>query len=585
MKKKYILLLFAVLSIFLSGGNIYAQDPVCMELYNGGLVLMNKKDKNSYLDAIKKFEGAEFCDAKLRDDCRKRISECRKAIDALPPPAPAPTTPRSTPPTPKSTPPTPKSTPVAPKPASPPEPASVRLSMDKVKFTEQGGIENVTVSGDDKWSISETEDWCDAKRGGNLVVITCNPNKTSLPRKATLEIKGSNSSKTISIEQDAGKQLQTDVPEPSVETEKPESKREDAPEQASSGNSDTVVRRNITRRNLTPARDTVSAPGREVISEQPISRGRSNTSGGEYSPVRDDDSDEREVSSGRKISFGFMANALIPSFSVNSSSALGSAVNYGYGGKLETPSYSSEPGYSGGLVADIRIAKSFYIQTGLYYTNMSINNKIKGERNDKITEYTPLTYLEGTFSYDITEKYTFNYIEVPILASYRIHLSERFIWQVNAGPYIGYGISGKAKIQGTQDWRLIEYNNSNDRPVADDVYRRHNNLTGEIDMFGKTGFSRIAEENRSHTYNFKNAPFQNLNAGVSLGTAFEYAGINVGVYYDIGLMNIANENYWKSERMPVNEDTENFESEDVRINNYAHKLNKIQIRVGYIYRW
>lgn len=581
MNKKYILLLFVVLSIFLSGSNIYAQD--CMALYKGGLTLMNKKDKSSYQEAIKKFEAAEFCDTKLRDDCRKRISECKKAMDALPStpaPGPAPTT--TKPPSTKPAPTTPKTTSTSPKPASPPEPATVRLSEDKVKFTEQGGIENVTVSGDDKWSVSETADWCDAKRGGNLVVITCNPNKTTLPRKATLEIKGINSSKTVSIEQEAGKPLQADVPEPVVETEKPESKRENVPVQASSGSSDTVVRRDISRRNLTPARDTESR--REATPEQPISRGHSNVSGSSgYSPIYDDDSDERKVSSGRKISIGFMANVLMPSFSVNSSSALGSAVNYGYGGKSETPSYSSDPGYGGGLVADIRIAKNIYIQTGLYYTNMSVNNKIKGERNDKILEYTPSTYLEGTFSCNITEKYTLNYIELPILLSYRFHLSEKFIWQINAGPYIGYGIQGKAKIQGTQDWRLMEYNNSNDRPVTNEEYRRHNNLTGEIDLFGKTGSSYITGESQPHSHNFRNAPFQNLNAGVSLGTVFEYAGINVGVYYDMGLMNIANENYWKSERMSINNETGNVEN--AGINNYVHKLNKIQIRVGYIYRW
>ncbi|MDR1380856.1 MAG: outer membrane beta-barrel protein [Tannerella sp.] len=625
MKKKYFLLLFALSALFLPGGNIRAQDPICMNIYNEGLALMNKKNRNSYQEAVKKFEAAGICDAKLLDDCKKRISECKKAIDSPPAATPA-TTPASTP--------APTSKPTS-KPASKPAPASVRLSRENLRFSEQGGIENITVSGDDGWTVSETADWCDAKRGGNLVVITCNPNKSSLSRNTTVEIKGGNSSRTVSIEQEAAAEYLT-VSKKTLEYASPGGT--DSVRISTNGENWTIgdfpawcnVRKAGTdgliivclenqtnqARNeiiqLKTGRQTIgveikqdarkplqanavpetapeaserkrdAASGRDATSERRGTAGRRVVSGRESAPARDDVSGRESPAAGRKISFGIMANVLIPDFSVKSSSVLGSAVNYGYGGKSETPSYSlAEPGFSGGVVADIRISENIYLQTGLYYTNISMNNKIKGERNDIIRDYTSSTYLEGTVFYNITEKYTLNYIELPVLLSYRHRLSEKLIWQVSAGPYVGYGITGKAKIQGTLDWpALLEYYNSDDRPTGG-IYSRSNALAGELDLFGKTGsLSRTGDQPGGNRSDFKNAPFRNLNAGVSIGTAIEYAGFNVGVYYDMGLMNIANGDYWNSERMPAGDNADN-----VAIDNYVHRLNKIQIRVGYIYRW
>jgi hypothetical protein len=619
--------------MFMFDGNICAQDPVCVNLYNEGLALMNKKDKSSYQEAIKKFEAAGICDEKLQGDCRKRISECKKAIDT--PPASTPT------PTPKTAPAsTQKTTP-------PPAPAPVRPSKNKILFSEQGGIENISVSGDRSWSVSSDVAWCVAKRGDNLIVITCEQNKTLFPRKANIEVKGSNNSETIILEQDAAKEYLT--------------LSEEVFEYTSSGGVDTVristnsenwtfenlpswcnVRKTgadefiiscqenrtdrarretiqlktslltvdvkvsqearkqmptesgITAEAENSGRDRKVAPENEVLSEEQSDISEREASSGR---VRRDASSRREViyddhedvsgqsSSDRKISFGIMANVLIPGFSVKSSSALGSAVNYGYGGKLEKPSYSAEMGYSGGVVADIRIAKNIYIQTGLYYTNININNEVKGVRNDIIENYTTTTYIEGTVSYKFTEKYTFNYIELPVLFSYRYHVSDNFIWQINAGPYIGYGITGKAKIEGTQDWpELKEYYYNNGWPTGE-VYYMNSSFTGKIDMFGKTGsLSRTYTTGDRPRYdtkgNFENTPLRNLDAGISLGTAFEFAGVNIGVYYDIGLMNMANGEYWKSERIRISDDIEN-----VSIDNYVHKLNKIQVRIGYIYRW
>jgi hypothetical protein len=614
--------------MFIFDGNVCAQDPICTNIYNEGLALMNKKNKNSYQEAIKKFEAAGICDEKLQENCNKRISECRKAMETPPPvsePKPAPAS-------------TQKNTP-----ASTSAPAPIQPSKNKVLFSEQGGIENISVSGDSRWTVSTNVAWCVAQRGDNLIVITCEQNKTLFPRKTNIEIKGSNSSKTIVVEQDAAKEYLTvsekafeytssggvDTVRISTNSEiwtfenlpawcnvrktgayefiilcqknsTEQTRRETIRLKTSQQTVDLTVRQEAGKQSPTKSETIVetknSETDRKVAPENRVLSGEhSGTSEREVTPgrVRRGESSRREVtsyrdadserlSSGNKISFGVMANVLIPGFSVKSSSALGSIVNYGHGGKLENPSYSAEVGYSGGVIADIQIAENLYIQTGLYYTNININNKINGVHNDIIENYSPTTYLEGTVSYKFVEKYTLNYIEVPILFSYRYRLTEKIIWQINAGPYIGYGIAGKVKIKGTQDWpELNEYYDQDDRPTGN-VYHENSSLTGEIDLFGKTGTlsytSTTAREDTKH--NLKNAPFLNLDAGVSLGTAFEYAGVNIGVYYDIGLMNMANGEYWKSERVRMSNDLEN-----VSVNDYVHKLNKLQVRIGYIFRW
>jgi hypothetical protein len=691
MKKIYMLFLFVTLCLFMFDGNIRAQDPVCVKLYEEGLVL---KKQRSYREAIKRFNAARECDAKLQGDCEKRISECEKAIgcqnlyneglalkeqkkcqeaikkfeaagicDAAlredcekriseckgtpaPTPAPDPT---------------------------------IRLSKERSRFSEQGGVDNITVSGGSRWTVSGSADWCDAKRSGNLVVITCRQNKTLLPRTVTIEIKSGRNSETIVVEQDAAEEPVSvrlskersrfseqggvdnitvsgdsrwsvsggagwcDVKQVdnlikiTCEQNKTLFSREATIEVKGSRNSGTVVvEQDAAKEYLAVSKEKIEYPSSGGTDTVRVSTNNESWMFGDIpewcnveetgdgfiiacrknrtdqarrgtiqiktnrqtavvevrqevgrvvTPVRED-APKPAASTGRKISFGIMANVLMPSFSVTSSSVQGSVVNYGYGGKSEEkPSYSSaETGYSGGLIADIRITKNVYIQTGLYYTNLKVNNEVNRAGQYKMENYTSATYLEGTVSYKYREEYTLNYIELPVLFSWRYYFSPRFIWQINAGPYIGYGIAGKAKINGADSYEMGEYSYQNDLSTGDS-YQMSSNYTGETDLFGKAGklsrtYTTGDRPRYDRKYDIKN-PFLNLDAGVSFGTVFEYAGINAGVYYDTGLMNIANEDYWKSQRMRMPGD----DIEPVSINNYVHKINKLQIRIGYIYRW
>jgi hypothetical protein len=288
---------------------------------------------------------------------------------------------------------------------------------------------------------------------------------------------------------------------------------------------------------------------------------------------------------GRNISFGITAGMVFPSFATSASgNYLASAVNYDYDAENERADYSSETGFTAGVIIDVRLIKNFYLQTGLNYTSVKMTNKFSGEYVETFT-MTNTTYVEGWAYDEFTEKYKLNYLDIPLIFSYRLKLSEKINWQINAGPYIGFGFSGKCKVNGTTDMPLLtEYYTSNDNPTGGTFYQNCN-VSGEFDLFGTSGtrkdsYTTGAQDVFDTDYTFKSAPFKNLNAGLSFGTSIEFAGFNIGLSYDIGLTNIANDDFWKSERFPISD----YNGTE-RMENYSHKLNKFQIKLAYIFRY
>jgi hypothetical protein len=291
---------------------------------------------------------------------------------------------------------------------------------------------------------------------------------------------------------------------------------------------------------------------------------------------------------GRDISFGITAGMVFPSFATKASgNYLASAANYAYDADNEKANYSNDLGLTIGGIVDIRlsrITKNFYFQTGLNYTSVKMTNKFSGEYFENIAT-SDITYVEGSAYDEFTEKYKLNYLEIPLTFSYRWKLSEQVNLQANAGPYIGYGFSGKGKIEGTNDMpSLTEYYTSNDYPTGESFYQNCN-VTGEFDLFGTSGSRKdsytTGEQSVFNTdYTFKASPFKKMNAGLSIGTSIEYAGFSIGLSYDIGLTNIANDDFWKSERFPMS----SYNGTE-RMENYSHKLNKFKIKLAYIFRY
>lgn len=90
--------------------------------------------------------------------------------------------------------------------------------------------------------------------------------------------------------------------------------------------------------------------------------------------------------------------------------------------------YSSSPksrtSFHVGVIADIPVVESFYVQSGLFLQN-------KGYKigDDETITAKPM------------------YLEIPVLASYRYNFNDATQLQINFGPYFGYGIGGKNKYE------------------------------------------------------------------------------------------------------------------------------------------
>ena len=76
-----------------------------------------------------------------------------------------------------------------------------------------------------------------------------------------------------------------------------------------------------------------------------------------------------------------------------------------------------------GVIADIPMMESLYVQTGLYLQNKGY----KVSEDDWEQTANPM------------------YLEIPVLASYRYNFSDAAQLQINVGPYFAYGIGGKIK--------------------------------------------------------------------------------------------------------------------------------------------
>ncbi len=83
-----------------------------------------------------------------------------------------------------------------------------------------------------------------------------------------------------------------------------------------------------------------------------------------------------------------------------------------------------------GPVAEFELQENLFLNTGLLYSLKGC--KIKMD-------------VYGT-SYESTE--TLNYLEVPVYLAYKFVASETSKFFVQAGPYLGYALSGKEKMNG-----------------------------------------------------------------------------------------------------------------------------------------
>lgn len=144
---------------------------------------------------------------------------------------------------------------------------------------------------------------------------------------------------------------------------------------------------------------------------------------------------------------------------------------------------STRTGFHAGVSVDYNIIKSFSITSGLYYIGKGFRGNQNMQEASAATE----------------SKVTAHYIQVPLLASWRIEAQTGARFHFNVGPYFAYGLGGTAKYK-PLDLTFID--------------------RFEGDAFGNKGLLR------------------HLDAGISLGIMGEFGHVVTGISYEHGLADV-----------------------------------------------
>lgn len=476
-------------------------------------------------------------------------------------------------------------------------PEILRSSVANVTFPAQGETNSIDIFANTKWDIIEAPTWITANKESGKISLTATTNNANTSREANIKIQSpQNTIIIINIAQGAGKeQLLFSKNELSfgpnggdeyikVYTDASDWRFGDFPHWCQL----TRIGEDSIKIHCAP-----NAPINEMR-EASINV----TTGNQTLGINVSQEPKPMIAQipnfgigGRPISFGITAGYILPMINASSGGEFtGSPVNYALGTKDENASYSSSGGFAIGLHADFRVYKNFYINAGLNYINYSYKNEFE-------EEYTQVAWLNSQMGYydkgvvdnKYTEDYSFSTLEIPIIASYRLPITNISHIQFNVGPVISYGLSAKMKIAGgsdcasTQRYRYINHQMTNSlMGVGDPV---HFTGVGEMDLYGKdVDYTQtfVVGENASVGRDaiLNESPYKRLNFGARIGIAYEHAGISLGIEYNFMLSNMANKKYWESDRWTIFNQTA-----PTIMQGYKQRNDYLQIKIGYTFRY
>lgn len=296
---------------------------------------------------------------------------------------------------------------------------------------------------------------------------------------------------------------------------------------------------------------------------------------------------------GRAISFGVSAGYVNPVISASSGGDFtGSVVNYALGNSDENASYSASGGFNVGAFADIRLFKNFYIKTGVEYTHYSYKNEFNKTVKLRFEEDIKY-YWGGPTNNSYKEEYSFNQLDIPILVSYRISTGHISHVQLNVGPVIHYGLTAEMELSGntnSDDIRAytisnLQYTDQLYFPLIDKYSSVHYAGSGLLDLYSKHfKYTKTVTEGFNSPlpdfYNLDISPLKKMNVGVRIGAAFEYAGVSLNVEYNLMLTNMANNDYWGSDRLCIFNQTPG-----VVMSGYKQRNSYLAMKLAYTFRY
>lgn len=161
-------------------------------------------------------------------------------------------------------------------------------------------------------------------------------------------------------------------------------------------------------------------------------------------------------------------------------------------------STSNLTGFHAGVVLDYDFG-TISLQPGLFYS-------VKGGKFDATQS---MSVGSETYTSTAHAQVSLNYLELPVNVVYKVPVGEGTHFFIGAGPYVGYGLSGKVKYNGSSSGGGSSATESGEQNIS----------------FG------------SNTDQYKALDFgANFTGGFRFGN-----GLQLGVSYGLGLSNISNE--------------------------------------------
>ncbi len=468
-------------------------------------------------------------------------------------------------------------------------------SVENITFPSKGETNTVEIRSNTDWKITEVPGWIITSKEDGKITLTAQANDNNTDRKADIKIESTSKSVIINIYQSAGLDhlafSKNDLhfgPDGgdeyiNVYTDAEEWRFGDFPHWCQVSK----VAEKLIRVHCTP-NDPIDLNREASVNV---------TTGKQTLGIKVSQEAKPFVAvipnfgiGGRAISFGISAGYVNPVISTSSGGNFtGSVVNYALGNSAEEVSFSVSGGFNIGAFADIRLYKNFYLKAGLEFTHYSYKNEFNKDVERRILQ-TNQYYLGGPTQNNYKEEYTINQLEIPILTSYRIATSRISHVQLNVGPVVYYGLSAKMKLSGKTDTETLHaykytnlqytnqlYNNS--------TYSSHYAGYGDLDLYGKhfdytETYTMGNNADISKSYDLDSSPLNRFNFGIRMGVAFEYAGVSLGLEYNLMLTNMADKKFWESDRLTIFDQTPG-----IVMSGYKQRNSYFGVKLGYTFRY
>lgn len=226
-----------------------------------------------------------------------------------------------------------------------------------------------------------------------------------------------------------------------------------------------------------------------------------------------------------------------------SSGVLSSVIDYGVTdvpsmADLEEPKYKPLGAFGLSFLVDLPMTNEVFLETGITFQHFGVKNTFSNDR---------LIYTLGSNSYHMnygcTEKYRMNYLNIPILAGYKVKLNSVSSVRFTGGFIIGLGLSAKCQLEeGYSNYRYTDNSGT--------TYIGNSTFSGSINLYsGKYSIEQLYSTGQSPTYTYqgyKSAPFKRTNIGFNLGAAYDFGSFELGLSATLGLSNIGRVAYFDS---------------------------------------